>query len=87
MMTTESFPGAAFRRVAAGQDNPYILGEFVWTAMDYLGESGIGSWTYGTPEMAEKAGKAMSGMQSMVDKMFLAMANGVDMTAYGPGCG
>ena len=27
------------------------------------------------------AGKAMSGMQSMVDKMFLAMANGVDMSA------
>jgi beta-galactosidase len=26
------------------KENPYILGEFVWTAMDYLGESGIGAW-------------------------------------------
>jgi beta-galactosidase len=81
MMTTESFPGQAFTEWRLAKDNPYIVGEFVWTAMDYLGESGIGSWTYGTPQMAEMAGKAMSGMQSMVDKMFLAMANGVDMTA------
>ena len=49
--------------------------------MDYLGESGIGAWAYPTPEVAAMAGKAMSGMQDMVDKMFLAMANGVDMTA------
>jgi beta-galactosidase len=81
MMTTESFPGQAFTEWRLAKDNPYIVGEFVWTAMDYLGESGIGSWTYGTPQMAEMAGNAMSGMQSMVDKMFLAMANGVDMTA------
>ncbi len=81
MMTTESFPGAAFNEWRLAKDNPYILGEFVWTAMDYLGESGIGSWAYGTPEQAAMAGKAMSGMQSMVDKMFLAMANGVDMAA------
>ena len=81
MMTTESFPGAAFSEWRLAKDNPYILGEFVWTAMDYLGESGIGSWTYGTPELASMAAKAMAGMQSMVDKMFLAMANGVDMSA------
>ena len=81
MMTTESFPGQAFTEWRLAKDNPYVVGEFVWTAMDYLGESGIGSWTYGTPQMAEMAGKAMSGMQSMVDKMFLGMANGVDMTA------
>ena len=27
-------------------DKPYISGEFVWTAIDYLGESGIGRWYY-----------------------------------------
>ncbi|MGJ5818177.1 glycoside hydrolase family 2 TIM barrel-domain containing protein [Paludibaculum fermentans] len=81
MMTTESFPGAAFTEWSLVQDNPYIVGEFVWTAMDYLGESGIGSYSYGSPELAAMASKAMSGMQSMVDKMFLAMANGVDMSA------
>lgn len=81
MMTTESFPGMAFTEWSLANDNPYIVGEFVWTAMDYLGESGIGSHAYGTPEQAAMAGKAMAGMQSAVDKMFLAMANGVDMTA------
>ena len=80
MMTTESFPAAAFNEWRLAKENPYILGDFVWTAMDYLGESGIGSWAYGTPEQAALAAKAMSGMQAMVDKMFLAMANGVDMS-------
>lgn len=26
---------------------PYIIGDFMWTAWDYLGEVGIGSWYYG----------------------------------------
>ena len=55
MMTTESFPREAFKEWALAKDNPYVLGEFVWTAMDYLGESGIGSWAYTTPEMAAMA--------------------------------
>lgn len=25
---------------------PYIIGDFMWTAWDYIGEVGIGSWTY-----------------------------------------
>jgi beta-galactosidase len=28
------------------QSHNYILGDFVWTALDYLGESGIGRWFY-----------------------------------------
>jgi beta-galactosidase len=81
MMTTESFPGQAFTEWRLTKDNPYILGDFVWTAMDYLGESGIGAWTHGPPELAAMAPKIMAGMQATVDKLFLAMANGVDMTA------
>lgn len=81
MVTTESFPAAAFEQWQLAKDNPFIVGEFVWTAMDYLGESGIGGWAYGTPEQAAQAGKIMDGMQSMVDQMFLAMAHGVDMKA------
>ena len=83
MMTTESLPGQAFNEWRLAKDNPYILGEFVWTAMDYLGESGIGAAAYGTPEQAAMAGKFSAFMQdsSMIDKLFLAMANGVDLTA------
>ena len=25
---------------------PYLIGDFMWTAWDYLGECGLGSWTY-----------------------------------------
>jgi len=81
MMTTESFPATAFEQWQLAKDNPFILGDFVWTAMDYLGESGIGAWAYGTPQQASQAGMMMAGMQGMADKMFLAMANGVDMKA------
>ena len=41
---TESFPRDAFTNWKLVIDNSYILGDFVWTAWDYLGESGIGRW-------------------------------------------
>ena len=44
MMTTESLAADCIRTVATGEGSDYVLGEFLWTAMDYLGESGIGSW-------------------------------------------
>lgn len=28
---------------------PYLIGDFIWTAWDYLGEAGIGAWAY-TPD-------------------------------------
>lgn len=42
MIGTESFPLEALQNWAAVEDNPYVLGDFVWTSLDYLGESGIG---------------------------------------------
>src|SRR5438045_6650455 len=41
ILSTETYPRDAFIHWSLSQDNPYVLGEFVWTAMDYLGESGI----------------------------------------------
>lgn len=52
MMTTESFPADAFEQWELVHDHPYIVGEFVWTAMDYLGESGIGAWSYASAKQA-----------------------------------
>ena len=46
IVQTESYPKDAFINWKLVQDNKYILGDFVWTAMDYLGESGIGRWYY-----------------------------------------
>jgi beta-galactosidase len=81
MLTTESYPADVFEQWQLAKDNPFIIGEFVWTAMDYLGESGIGSWAYGTPEQAAQAGKVSAGISSFVDQFFIAMANGVDPMA------
>jgi beta-galactosidase len=52
MMTTESLPRDAFQEWRLAHELPYAIGEFVWTAIDYLGESGIGGWSVGTPERA-----------------------------------
>ena len=42
MMGTESFPNQVFPNWQVIEKSPYVLGDFVWTAIDYLGESGIG---------------------------------------------
>jgi beta-galactosidase len=42
IVQTESYPRDAFINWNIIQHNNYIIGDFVWTAMDYLGESGIG---------------------------------------------
>jgi beta-galactosidase len=83
MLTTESYPAYAFRLWKISHDHPYVLGDLTWTAMDYLGESGIGAWSYGTPEQAQQAAQISGAMMttSTVDKMFLGMANGMDMAA------
>jgi len=43
---TESYPKDAYTNWKLVQENPYVLGDFVWTAIDYLGESGIGRYYY-----------------------------------------
>jgi beta-galactosidase len=45
MMATESYPKDFFDYWSLVEKHPYIIGDFVWTAMDYLGESGIGHST------------------------------------------
>lgn len=46
IVQTESYPKDAFNNWKLVQENSYVIGDFVWTAMDYLGESGIGRWYY-----------------------------------------
>jgi len=46
MACTESYPQTTFDYWALVNDFPYIVGDFVWTAIDYLGESGLGRWYY-----------------------------------------
>jgi beta-galactosidase len=42
ILSTESYQSEAFQNWATADDNPYVIGDFVWSALDYLGEAGIG---------------------------------------------
>ena len=46
MMGTESVPMEAFENWEQVEKDPWVIGDFVWTGMDYLGESGIGHVYY-----------------------------------------
>ena len=43
---TESYPRDAFKNWAVVNDFPYVVGDIVWTGLDYLGESAIGRYYY-----------------------------------------
>ena len=42
MIQTESYPLEAFQSWMDVLDHPWLLGDFVWTAIDYIGEASIG---------------------------------------------
>jgi beta-galactosidase len=69
MVTTETLPATAFEQWKLVHEHSYIVGEFVWTSMDYLGESGIGSWSYATPELAKSAQMVATMMKQRMSDM------------------
>ena len=46
IVQTESYSKEAFNNWKLVHNADYLIGDFVWTAHDYLGESGIGRWYY-----------------------------------------
>jgi beta-galactosidase len=42
MVGTESFPLESFGNWMEVMDHPYVIGDFVWTSFDYIGEASIG---------------------------------------------
>jgi beta-galactosidase len=47
MAGTESFPLEALENWICVTENSYVIGDFVWTSLDYLGETGIGRVHFG----------------------------------------
>ena len=43
MVGTESYPNAIANIWRAVERDPWVIGDFVWTSMDYIGEAGIGA--------------------------------------------
>ncbi|MDO5540731.1 MAG: glycoside hydrolase family 2 TIM barrel-domain containing protein [Eubacteriales bacterium] len=46
ILGSETFCSDAYKFWEIAKKNPRIIGDFVWSGMDYLGEVGIGSWEY-----------------------------------------
>lgn len=46
---SETFPQDIVRNWSMVKQYPYLIGDFMWTCWDYLGEAGIGAWAY-TPD-------------------------------------
>ncbi len=42
MYSSESYPRDVVENWQAVRQHPYVIGDFVWSAIDYLGEAGIG---------------------------------------------
>lgn len=42
MLAAESYQSEVFANWSIVQEQPYVVGDFVWSALDYLGEAGIG---------------------------------------------
>lgn len=48
MVGTESYPGEAYAYWQQVEKNAWVIGDFVWTAMDYLGETACGNSSVGS---------------------------------------
>ncbi len=48
---SETYPYELARTWPMIEKYPYLIGDFMWTAWDYLGETGIGGWSYDAEDM------------------------------------
>ncbi|MCD8286592.1 MAG: DUF4982 domain-containing protein, partial [Clostridia bacterium] len=46
ILGSETFCSDAYQFWELAKDRPALIGDFVWSGMDYLGENGIGAWEY-----------------------------------------
>ena len=43
---SETFPQDIWKNWQMVRKYPYLVGDFMWTSWDYLGEAGLGAWSY-----------------------------------------
>lgn len=43
---SETFPQDIWKNWQMVKKYPYLIGDFMWTSWDYLGEAGLGAWSY-----------------------------------------
>ncbi len=79
---SETFHGDVVRNLRAMERHPYLIGDFTWSAWDYLGEAGCGAWSYGDKDTAfQKSYPWLLANQGAIDicgqpnaELFLAQA-------------
>lgn len=57
---TESKPHQMEEYWADVEKYPYLIGDFIWTSHDYIGEAGIGKTLYAKPEEAQAAAQRLN---------------------------
>lgn len=50
ILSSETFPSRMDTNWKAVEEHDYVIGDFMWTAWDYLGEAGVGLPVYGTTQ-------------------------------------
>ena len=50
ILGSENYPKEIGKRWPAVESTPYVIGDFTWTAVDYIGEAGIGKSLFFSPE-------------------------------------
>ena len=82
----------AFRFYRYAEKNRRIVGDFVWSGMDYLGEVGIGAWEYpdyapefshGTGWVAAGAGRIDLTGKATAEMAYTRVAFGTDAIGIG----
>lgn len=92
ILGTETFCSDAGRFMDIAADNPRLIGDFVWSAQDYLGEVGIGAWEYRdvAPNLQKSLGWIAAGAgridltgKSLAEMAYLQVAYGEKVIALG----
>ena len=76
MVGTESFPIEAFENQQQVEKHPYVIGDFVWTAFDYIGEARIGN-----AKLVKANGQPGNGSEQAWP-WFNAFCGDLDLTGY-----
>lgn len=93
MVETESYPIQAAEIWEEVNQLPYAIGDFVWTGMDYIGESGIGAPRLSAAPSRYPGAAASAPAMTMPPGMEFPFPNGVvlggggDFPWYISGCG
>lgn len=62
IVATETFPARSVEMFQYAEARPYVLGNFIWTAIDYIGESSIGASVRTTDEQPSAPSSAMASL-------------------------